>query len=157
VLQTLRQAGKSNLIDRLTSDFGKIAAQSRETVAEDWRALSMPLRYDESISQLQFFVRQQHDDKGGGKDDAGPRPVTRFILNLRLSRLGDMQLDGLLHQRRLDLILRSAAALSFPMRQDLMQGFQRGLGQAGMAGGISFQTKAEHWVNIALPHQGTLA
>ena len=158
VLQTLRQAGKGNLVDRLTADFGKIAAQTKETVAGDWRAISMPLRHDEGVSQMQFFVRQQHDDKEEKKDDAGgPRPITRFILNLRLSRLGDMQLDGLMHPARLDLIMRSADALPFPMRQDLMQSFQRGLGQVGMQGGISFQTKAESWINIALPHQRTSA
>lgn len=157
VLQALRQTGRLSLIDRLTGDFGKIAATAKETVAGDWRALSMPLLHDDQISQIQFFVRRQHDDDEQKKDEGGSRPVTRFILNLRLSRMGDMQLDGLLRQKKFDLILRSADQLPFSMRQDLMQAFARGLAQATMTGGVSFQAKAQGWVSIGLPHQGTVA
>ncbi|TAL33980.1 MAG: hypothetical protein EPN97_08750 [Alphaproteobacteria bacterium] len=156
VLQALRQTGRLSLVDRLTGDFSKISATTRETVAGDWRALSMPLLHDDQISQIQFFVRRQHDDEQK-KDGGEPRPVTRFILNLRLSRMGDMQLDGLLRQKRFDLILRSADQLPFSMRRDLMHAFARGLAQADMAGGVSFQAKAQGWVSIGVPNQGTVA
>ncbi|MEZ0224348.1 MAG: hypothetical protein ACAH83_07345 [Alphaproteobacteria bacterium] len=157
VVQALRQSGRLNLIDRLTGDFSKIAATAKETVAGDWRAMSMPMLHDDQISQIQFFVRRQHDDEDQKKDEGGSKPVTRFILNLRLSRMGDMQLDGLLRQKKFDLILRSAEQLPFSMRQDLMQAFARGLAQADMAGGVSFQAKAQSWVSIGVPNQGTVA
>lgn len=157
-LQSLRQAGKSALADRLTGDFGKISAQSKEPVSGEWRAISMPMMHDGEIGQMQFYIRrQQQDDTPEENDDIRTAPPTRFILNLHLSRMGDMQLDGLLRKKTFDLILRSADALPESMRRELMGSFAKGLAQAQMEGGISFQTRAQKWVTIDTPQQGTTA
>ncbi|MDE1153875.1 MAG: hypothetical protein PW788_15185 [Micavibrio sp.] len=157
-LQGLKQSGKQALVDRLTGDFGRIAAQSKETVSGDWRGISLPLLHDDQISQMQLFLRRHMpDDKDADKGTEDRGVTTRFLLNLHMSRMGDMQLDGLMHKKRFDLILRTADALPFNMRQDLMQGFAKGLAESGTEGGMSFQTKSQGWVTIDLPHQGTLA
>ncbi len=157
-LQSLRQAGKSSLADRLTGDFGRISAQSKEPLSGEWRAISMPMMHDGEIGQMQFYIRrQQQDDTPEKEDDMRAAPPTRFILNLHLSRMGDMQLDGLLRKKTFDLILRSADALPESMRRELMGSFAKGLKQAEMEGGISFQTRAQKWVTIDTPMQGTNA
>lgn len=157
-LQSLRSAGKSALADRLTGDFGKISAQSKEPVSGEWRAISMPMMHDGEIGQMQFYIRrQQQDDTPDEKDDMRASPPTRFILNLHLSRMGDMQLDGLLRKKTFDLILRSADALPESMRREMMGSFAKGLAQAQLEGGISFQTRAQKWVTIETPQQGTTA
>lgn len=157
-LQSLRSAGKSALADRLTGDFGRISAQSKEPVSGEWRAISMPMMHDGEIGQMQFYIRRQgQEDTPEEKDDMRAAPPTRFILNLHLSRMGDMQLDGLLRKKTFDLILRSADALPESMRRELMGSFAKGLKQAEMEGGISFQTRAQKWVTIDTPQQGTTA
>lgn len=148
ILQALRQSGRKDLADRLGGDFKNLSTQSKATVAGDWRVISLPVLQDEHIHQIQFYVRQQHDDSPEKRGDGTDKKMTRFILNLTLSRMGDMQLDGLLHKERLDLILRSAKNLPFDIRQQIMQRFTAGIEQVGMQGGISFQTRAEKWAHI---------
>lgn len=148
ILQALRQSGRKDLVERLGGDFKNLSTQSKATVAGDWRVISLPLLQDEHIHQIQFYVRQQHDDTPEKRGDGTDKKMTRFILNLTLSRMGDMQLDGLLHKERLDLILRSAEKLPFDIRQQIMQRFTAGIEQVGMQGGISFQTRAEKWAHI---------
>lgn len=159
LLDALKLSGKSALAQRLGADFARIGDQAKDSIPGDWRATALPLRHDADIGLLQLFVRQQRDNHHEEKQEeaSSARPVTRFILNLRLSRLGDMQLDGLLHQKRFDLILRSAGTISAEMRQELRQHFQAGLRETDMSGDISFQAKSESWVNVALPLRGTSA
>lgn len=148
ILQALRQSGRKDLVDRLGGDFKNLSTQSKATVAGDWRVISLPVLQDEHIHQIQFYVRQQHEDDAEKREDGAGKKMTRFILNLTLSRMGDMQLDGLLHKERLDLILRSAEKLPFDIRQQIMQRFTAGIEQVNMQGGISFQTRAEKWAYI---------
>lgn len=158
-LQALKSSGRQSLAERLTGDFGKIAEGARETLPGDWRGFSIPLLLqDEQISQMQLFLRRHmaDDDRSKGESEADRAITTRFLLNLHLSRMGDMQLDGLMKKQRLDLILRSRDALSAAMRQQLTEGFAKGLAQSGMDGAISFQAKHQGWVTVDLPQQQTL-
>lgn len=149
-LQAIRNGGRKDVAERLTQDFGRIAAQSKTLIAGEWRAISMPLmQQDQHISMIQFFVRPQHDDEPAASETPETKKMTRFILNLQLSRMGDMQLDGLLHQKRFDLILRSEDRLPGDIRQEMMKRFAAGLEQTGMEGGISFQTRGESWVRVS--------
>lgn len=151
VLKTLQEIGKKDLADRLGSDFGKISRLSKEPLGDDWRVISIPLLHDEKISQLQFYVRQQPDQDG--RKDGDQKTATRFILNLQLSRMGEMQLDGYLQKKSFDIVLRSAEKLPFDMRQELMKRFASGLEQVNMQGGISFQTRQQGWVIVEMPPQ----
>jgi hypothetical protein len=148
ILHALSKAGRKDLIDRLGGDFKSLSRQAQTTLAGDWRVISLPMLHDEQISQIQFYIRQQDDEDKDGKEDGAGKKMTRFILNLTLSRLGDMQLDGLIRQKRLDLILRSGDALPFDIRQQIMQRFAAGIEQVNMQGKVSFQTRAEKWAYI---------
>jgi hypothetical protein len=156
-IQALRDAGHGALAERLAGDFGKIAEQAQTPLPGGWKMISMPLLYDDSLSQMQFFVRRQDEREGGGRQDENARPVTRFLLNLSLSRLGDMQLDGLVHHKQFDLILRTGEPLTIDIRQEIMKRFALGLDQTGMQGGVSFQVKRQSWVTVEMPQRGTMA
>lgn len=152
-LEALRSGGRRDIADRLTQDFARLAALSKSGVAGEWRAISMPLmQQDQHIHLIQLFLRQQaHDgDENESGDAAGRAKTTRFILNLHLSRMGEMQLDGFVQQKRFDLILRSEEKLPADIRQEILQKFAAGLAQTGMEGGLRFQARAEQWVNIPL-------
>jgi hypothetical protein len=144
-LQTLLQSGKKELADALSSDFDKLSTQSKNILPGNWRAVSIPLRHESQISQMQFYVRRQHDQEQDKKSGAN-KPATRFILNVTLSRMGALQLDGFIQKKNFDIILRTDEKLPFDMRQELMKRFAQGLDQVQMQGGISFQTRQQGWM-----------
>ncbi len=155
-LRVLRDAGKKDLAETLGSDFTKLSRQSKEVLADEWRSLSMPILHDEQVSQMQFYVRQQHDRENSGREGE-KKPVTRFLLNLHLSRMGEMQLDGFIQKKNFDIVLRTEEKLPFDMRQELMKRFAQGLEQVQMQGGISFQARHQGWVTVDAPHQALQA
>ena len=89
-----------------------------------------------------MFLRHgpQDRDSGGGEDDADQ---TRFVVEVEMSRLGDLQLDGLVRGKRLDLILRSRAPLPDFMRRDITQIFHEANEITGNRGKIGFQSSLE--------------
>jgi len=153
-MDTLKQSGRRDVITRLTSDFRGISRQAQETLSGDWRGISLPLLNSDDIDMIQFFTRQQHieDDENTEDEnaDSADGKATRFLLNLRLSRLGDVQIDGFLrHQKTLDVFLRTRAPLPADTRQDILRAFHDGLEQAGLPGGqIAFQTGEAHWMHV---------
>lgn len=152
-LQALRDSGGRSTADKLTGDFGRIARQSGEALPGEWRGISMPLMYDSQLSQLQMFVRKQKDDEG---ENASGGKTTRFIVNLNLSRLGGMQLDGLMHDalpaknidKRLDMVIRTDTRLSPGIMQDLQTAYAAGLKDSKMTGSLEFQANKKGWVDI---------
>lgn len=152
-LQALRDSGGRSTADKLTGDFGRIARQSGEALPGEWRGISMPLMYDSQLSQLQMFVRKQKDDDG---ENASGGKTTRFIVNLNLSRLGGMQLDGLMHDalpaknidKRLDMVIRTDTRLSPGIMQDLQTAYAAGLKDSKMTGSLEFQANKKGWVDI---------
>lgn len=155
-LETLKQSGRRDVIARLTSDFRSIARQAQEVLSGDWRGISLPLLNRDDIEMVQFFTRQQHiedDDsrKNGDEPETGDDKTTRFLLNLRLSRMGDVQIDGFLrHRKTLDVFLRTRTPLPSDTRQDILRAFHDGLEQAGLSGGqIAFQTGETHWTHVS--------
>lgn len=152
-MQAMRESGGRSTVDKLTGDFGRIARQSGETLPGEWRGISMPLMYDSQLSQLQMFVRKHKDDEGDGTHGG---KTTRFIVNLNLSRMGGMQLDGLMHDaipakaidKRLDMVIRTDTRLSSTIMQDLQTAYAAGLKDSKMGGSLEFQANKKGWVDI---------
>ena len=94
----------------------------------------------------------KHDDG----DNASGGKTTRFIVNLNLSRLGGMQLDGLMHDalpakgidKRLDMVIRTDMRLAPGIMQDLQTAYAAGLKDSKMTGSLEFQANKKGWVDI---------
>lgn len=157
MMMTLHNAARKGLVDRLAEDFRTLSRQNATTSGE-WRGLSMPLMQDDQVTMMQLFMRQQplpQDDarrEQDREDDASsPQKMTRFILNLHLSRMGDVQMDGLVKAQTMDMILRTSDRLPSSTKQELLQAYARGMGSAGMEGSLIFQTKAQNWIDVKNP------
>jgi hypothetical protein len=139
--QALKNAGREALLSRLGQDFGRLSRLAESPVG-DWRLFFIPLLDGHQVQQLRMFLRHgQHGHDGGKGDEDGDS--TRFVVELELSRLGELQLDGLVRNRRLDLILRSRAPLPEFMRREIVQIFHDTNGATGYEGSVGFQSSAE--------------
>lgn len=153
-IDTLRRAGKSDLLNRFLNETGDRARS--ESTQQEWRNTTFPLMHDNQIHRIILHYRkeQKHSDeaehKGGG--------TTRFVLDLSLSNMGKLQCDGLFQKGkdeksgRLDLILRTEHPFSAHMHQEMRALYSNALTQSGYSGELSFQSNPDLWVKVLGPH-----
>lgn len=136
VMRALERAGRRDLLDKLDDDFAHVRRLTGDAGGGDWRTLIMPLYDGHELHQLMLFYRhhgRRDDDDEGGEDS------TRFVLNLILSSLGPMQLDGLVQDHRFNLFVRSKDPLDKSVQGDLSHIFSQALDATGWTGTLAFQ------------------
>ncbi|RMD63474.1 MAG: hypothetical protein D6826_04810, partial [Alphaproteobacteria bacterium] len=146
-LDALRNAGRGQLVDRLNADFSHLARLA-DGAGGDWRLLAIPLWDGHAVQQVRLFLRRR-DKKRDGHDGKNA-DATRFLLEVEMSRLGEMQLDGLVRARRFDLILRTRQPLPAAMREDIRTIFQDANDGVGNAGTITFHVSRD-WRLMPVP------
>ena len=140
-LRALERAGPrgAHLASQLSEEVGALSSRARETGTE-WRALPLPWNTGEKIDCIALITRRE----GEGDDDAKKKSGgggTRFLINLDLSKLGSMQLDGMFRKesRGFDLMIRTKDPLHDQIRTDLMGIFAASNAAMGLKGGLTFQ------------------
>ncbi len=131
----------AKLAQRLTDDL-KGAARGANRAEGEWRVYPLPFVAGGQVERIQMLVRRApnaDDAEGGGK--RGGRRDTRFLLDLTLSRLGEMQIDGLVNAaaHNLDLVIRTRQDLPAPMPADLRGLFAEALLAVNYTGVLSFR------------------
>ena len=146
ILQKLRP----QLLGRLRDDFGQIGRISEDSGSGEWRTLLIPLHNGAQIEQIRLFMRRAGDNQD---DQDKARKGTRFIVDMDLSRLGRVQLDGLVYQKEkhMDLIVRTENRLPDKMHEDIRDIFQEASDVTGIKGGISFQAAPPNFVEPIPP------
>ncbi len=110
-----------------------------ESALGEWRQAWIALPADAAPSPLHLQWRERGEaarSSGLGR---------RFVINVRLTRLGALELDGLMSDGgdRFDLIVRSAAALPPPVRVGVRQMFETALGILAARGGLAFEAEGQ--------------
>ena len=141
------QRHKPDLLSRLSDEFRTIGRTAEEPVSGDWRIAVVPFNNGEELKQIRIFMRRH----GTQEEEEDGDPGTRFIVDVELSRLGRMQLDGLVRggNKRLDLIVRSTTPLPGHMRDDIRRIFQDACELTGMNGATTFQCTPPDFVEIS--------
>lgn len=132
-------------LSRLTQDVDGLA-RAMDTPAQDWKGIAIPLVWQSEIQKIHLYYKNQ----GGEKDDdkEGGERSTRFIFDLNLTSLGDIQLDGMMKSRRLDLILRTGKMFSHSMQTAMRAKYQNVLELGKLNGDLVFQTRMDQWVRV---------
>ncbi len=68
----------------------------------------------------------------------GTSPSDRFMLEVELKRMGPLQFDGLVRERRFDLVVRSREPFVPALQSQIERAFQDGLLITGWNGEIGF-------------------
>lgn len=144
----LQRAGKESLLAALEQEFRNVDKQTSEKLPDDWRGVTLPI-YDQSgINPLHLYFHPLPDPEKP-EDKPGAPKGTRFVLDVEMSRLGPLQLDGMVKPPQFDMILRSRTALPAELRDELRAIFADSLAAVGYAGGLTFKADVRGWVNLA--------
>ncbi|MDQ2103513.1 hypothetical protein QSG27_12505, partial [Azospirillum sp. C340-1] len=144
----LEKSGQGGLLSQLEREFRSLQQQAGEPLPGDWRPYTLPMMDANGLMPLKLHIHPIDAEEDGRKGRKGGEKGSRFLLDLDLSRLGPMQLDGLVQPNRFDLILRSHTPLAPEFRLDLIQIFADSIRAVGYIGGLSFQSGAKCWVKL---------
>lgn len=130
---------------RLGADFSVLRQFALEHSHPEWQTWILPLMHQEKLEQARLYLRKEQ----GGKN-ANRAGGTRFIIELSLSHLGPMQLDGLVKEpyesrKQFDLIIRTHHALPQEIAADIRTIFSHAAEVTGMGGQLQFQEGATHF------------
>lgn len=138
--QALEKAGRGDAAKRLLLDLDRAEPQTQRDVNGEWRAMTMPLLNGAVVEPVQLYLRRPNPDGEDGGAACGDQGQ-RFVVDVSLSALGRLQIDGLMRRslKRLDVLVRSAQPLPGPMRQDIARIFAESCSASGVSGEAGFQ------------------
>ena len=79
--------------------------------------------------------------KGRDGEDADDNAGTSFVVDLELTRLGDLRIDGKVQKQKVDLIIRTRNALPDRMRAEIYEVFTQTLARTGIEGRLGFRAQ----------------
>ena len=146
--KTLRliERNQPNIVSRIREDFTTLTRIAEEPAQGDWRVALIPINSGDGIQQIRLLFRQNDDET-----DADATSGTRFIIDVKLSRFGRLQMDGLVRNKgkSLDLILRSDTHLADTIQNNIRTIFREAANLSGLKGGVSFQAAPANFINIS--------
>ncbi len=146
IKDALEGLGKQSVLSALKSDFDNSKLAAMDSAGSPWRGTAVPYLDGDKLQQFRFFV---HDDPRQKKPGQSERDIARrFLIDVSLTRLGPIQIDGLVHQRKLDLIVRTTNHLPEDLRNDLRFRFGHAMEEVKYNGSLIFQANKQGWVDI---------
>ena len=153
VATALDTAGRRDLRLKLDGDVADLR-QLAAPRSDDWRVYVLPLLDGALVRPVRLYFRRRSGNGAAGEQDS------RFVLEVEMSRLGALQLDGLVRPQRLDLVLRSHRPIAPELRQEITEIFRNATTASGLAGDITFTTASRFAVaplDALRPHVGVNA
>ncbi|MBT4355062.1 MAG: hypothetical protein HOD13_10925 [Rhodospirillaceae bacterium] len=105
-----------------------------------WRAFFFPIINDEQLNQIQLFINQ---DKNSSNKNQDKTNKTRFIVNLKLDELGELQIDGRVNSQTVELLIQTIKPVSAKLKQGILEVFQNTLSRTEIDGNIVFRVRKQ--------------
>lgn len=148
-LKILESSGSDKLLSQIKTESQVMARLGSDTQGAEWKSYALPLGHEGDMFKMALHVR----DDGGRNNadtDKNAHDTTRFIFDLKLPRMGALQLDGLfqnaLHsqnssQGQLDVVLRTENHFSKAMRQEMRKIYASAMEKSRLYGELHFSTE----------------
>jgi hypothetical protein len=141
-LRGLERAGArgAQLAAQISGEVRELAQRTADTGSE-WRTLPMPWNAGGEIDRIALIMRREGDSDEDANRKGGRGKGTRFLINLDLTKMGELQLDGMFRKadRAFDMMIRTKDALPDNIRRDLAGLFANSNAAMGLKGALSFQ------------------
>lgn len=149
----LTKAGKADFIRRLSQETSLPAAASDDAnISSEWRSYPLPMLWQNEISKTLLHIRRETSEDS---KDSPEKSGTRFVMDLSLSRMGDVQIDGMMNGKRLDVILRTQMPISLSMQDAMKRAYADALDGTDIYGELGFQGDIRGWMQV-LKKEGEL-
>jgi len=154
ITRRLEQAGQEKLLQKLDNDMQRIFRLGTTTTApNDWRPALLPLHIGGDVTAIPILTRQVRDDRPDGENGAEREgedrdKTTRFIVELDLSQFGQIQLDGLLKDQKLNIIIRAGIKLPPTMKASMTDMFTTALDISGYRGDLQFRDNSPPDISV---------
>jgi len=144
----LDKAGKRELIVKLIEEMQRGGGEAFDNAVGAWRSYPLPL-YDQNMFQmLHLYVHREANRQNQEQSPQAAAARTRFLINLNMTRLGPLQMDGLTQRKQLDMVIRSERPLPPSLPQELRGLYLETLEALGLTGSLNFQNGRQGWVVV---------
>jgi hypothetical protein len=141
----LESLGRADILRQLREEWDGRQFPAQDMAGTHWRGTMVPYLDQAHLKQFSLYVHDEgaHAFKKEERDWA-----RRFLIDLSLTRLGPLQVDGLIQQKKLDLVVRTDVPLPETLRMELRAAFQSSLEGIRHTGALMFQAHKTGWIHI---------
>jgi len=141
LLQILEQTLKEGVTPKLVQN----------TPTGDWRAYSFPMQaQDNTAVPVSLYVQDHYqpsqDDQSADEEEI---KITRFLFEFDLTRMGEIQVDGLMREKNVDIFIRTTRELGADMKKAVRGVYLNALERSDLTGDVAFQNDPKRWVNVS--------
>ncbi len=144
--EKLKAVGRTNVMERLREEFQGNAITAQDPVNGEWRGMMVPYLDQEKMQAFRFLVHEEPFQKKKGKNDDDW--ARRFLIEVNLTRLGPVQVEGLVHKKKLDLVVRTDQPLTQDLQKDLSASFAKTMDDIHYSGLLLFRSHKNGWIDI---------
>jgi hypothetical protein len=146
MMRNLEQT-QPELAGRVREDFVQVARIFNDGPQSDWRTLIIPFMNGDNLEPVHMHMR----GRSSGTDGEDMEDASRFLVDIKLSRLGRIQMDGLVKSKgkKFDLIIRTENPLPTQLRTGISHIFYQFSELGGIAGALAFKTVV-HFIEVPI-------
>lgn len=149
-ISRLQSMGKgADFFSRVAQEFNGLNLVATNKPDGEWQQLQLPIYHEGQLEAISLSYKRQRQQR----DDGEEQETNHFLVEIDLSCLGRVQLDGLVQYQpqhhQFDLILRTQQEWPTALQDDIRDIYQQAQEISGFAGMLQFQQGND--ALIALP------